>query len=267
LRPSKRRGRSAFFVAHDLDADNRALLAARRIGFVLHHDLRSDARSAFRTDHEPRRCPGRIAPASLSAVEIITPYNMPSARWRFGFPLPAKSRYGLQLDERGECGMEYSDIGTVAAWLTEQGLKGASESELLTGFCNTCREFGLPLDRGMALMDTLHPVHEGRAFRWDSQEEVEDEFEYGPTGAREFAGELAESAFYYLWAGNENEVRRRIGFGDPIDFAMLEKMRTAGHTDLSLWCIALPRRERSGRWIASSRISRHAIRKAFPITI
>src|SRR6478735_3955756 len=68
--------------------------------------------------------------------------------------------------------MEYSDIGTVAAWLTEQGLKGASESELLTGFCNTCREFGLPLDRGMALMDTLHPVHEGRAFRWDSQAEI-----------------------------------------------------------------------------------------------
>jgi LacI family transcriptional regulator len=66
------------FVAHDLDADNRALLAARRIGFVLHHDLRTDARSAFRTIMA-RSIPGRIAPASLSAVEIVTPYNMPSA--------------------------------------------------------------------------------------------------------------------------------------------------------------------------------------------
>ena len=79
------------FVAHDLDAENRALLTARRIGFVLHHDLRSDARSAFRTVMSHAQ-PGRIAPASLSAVEIITPYNLPSARWRFGFPLPAKSR-------------------------------------------------------------------------------------------------------------------------------------------------------------------------------
>jgi adenylate cyclase len=128
--------------------------------------------------------------------------------------------------------MEYSDIGTVAAWLTEQGLKGASESELLTGFCNTCREFGLPLDRGMALMDTLHPVHEGRAFRWDSQEEIEAEFEYGPTGSEGSSLESwQKSAFYYLWAGNENEVRRRIGFGDPIDFVMLEKMQADGHTD------------------------------------
>ncbi|KQV66305.1 adenylate/guanylate cyclase domain-containing protein [Rhizobium sp. Root1220] len=128
--------------------------------------------------------------------------------------------------------MEYSDIGTVAAWLTEQGLKGASEAELLTGFCNTCREFGLPLDRGMALMDTLHPVHEGRAFRWDSQEEVETEFEYGPTGSEGNSLEnWQKSAFYYLWAGNENEVRRRIGLGDPTDFVMLEKMAADGHTD------------------------------------
>jgi LacI family transcriptional regulator len=67
------------FVAHDLDADNRALLAARRIGFVLHHDLRSDARSAFRAIMS-RALPGRIAAASLSAVEIITPYNMPAER-------------------------------------------------------------------------------------------------------------------------------------------------------------------------------------------
>ncbi|MDM9620851.1 adenylate cyclase [Rhizobium sp. AC44/96] len=128
--------------------------------------------------------------------------------------------------------MEHSDIGTVAAWLTEQGLKGVSESDLLTGFCGICRDFGLPIDRGMALMDTLHPVHEGRAFRWDSQEDIEPEFAYGPTGGEGNSLESwHRSAFYYLWAGTENEVRRRIGFGDPTDFSMLEKMAKDGHTD------------------------------------
>ncbi|QFY61470.1 adenylate/guanylate cyclase domain-containing protein [Rhizobium grahamii] len=128
--------------------------------------------------------------------------------------------------------MEQSDIGTVAAWLTEQGLKGASESELLTGFCEMCREFGLRLDRGMALMDTLHPVHEGRAFRWDSEKAIEPEFEYGPTGRdADSLQSWQRSAFYHLWAGTENEVRRRIGFGDPTDFAMLERMQSEGHTD------------------------------------
>lgn len=127
--------------------------------------------------------------------------------------------------------MDYSDVGTIAAWITEQGLKGASEAELLTGFCIACREAGMRLDRGMALMDTLHPVHEGRAFRWDSEEAIETEFEYGPTGEGDALANWQSSAFYHLWAGNQTEVRRRIGFGDPIDFSMLEKMAEAGHTD------------------------------------
>ncbi|AHG46992.1 adenylate cyclase [Rhizobium leguminosarum bv. trifolii CB782] len=127
--------------------------------------------------------------------------------------------------------MDYSDVSTIAAWITEQGLKGASESELMTGFCAACRNAGLPLDRGMALMDTLHPVHEGRAFRWDSVEEIETEFEYGPSGVGEAAASWQRSSFYYLWSGNEREVRRRIGFGDPIDFSMLDTIAAAGHTD------------------------------------
>lgn len=54
---------------------------------------------------------------------------------------------------------------------------------LLGGFCAACRDAGLPLDRSLALIDTLHPVHEGRAFRWDSQQVVETEFEYGPSSS------------------------------------------------------------------------------------
>jgi LacI family transcriptional regulator len=65
-------------VAHDLDADNRVLLHDRRITFVLHHDLRTDARSAFRAIMSRSNGSGRGAASSLSAVEIITPYNMPA---------------------------------------------------------------------------------------------------------------------------------------------------------------------------------------------
>lgn len=66
------------YVAHDLDADNRVLLRDRRITFVLHHDLRTDARSAFRAIMSRSPIGGRAAASSLSAVEIITPYNMPA---------------------------------------------------------------------------------------------------------------------------------------------------------------------------------------------
>ena len=67
----------ALYIAHDLDEDNLALLRERRIHFVLHHDLRTDARTAFRT---MMLRPGAQAPAigpQLSAVVVITPYNVP----------------------------------------------------------------------------------------------------------------------------------------------------------------------------------------------
>ncbi|EJJ27799.1 adenylate/guanylate cyclase domain-containing protein [Rhizobium sp. CF142] len=127
--------------------------------------------------------------------------------------------------------MDHSDVGTIAAWVTEQGLNGVSEAELLAGFCEACRNAGMRLDRAMALMDTLHPVHEGRAFRWDSVEAFEGEFEYGPSSEGQGLDTWRRSAFYYLWTTGTKEVRRRIGFGDPTDFIMLEQIRASGHTD------------------------------------
>jgi LacI family transcriptional regulator len=52
----------------------------RRIDFVLHHDLRTDARSAFRAIMARATPVSRTAPASFSAVEIVTPYNMPTSQ-------------------------------------------------------------------------------------------------------------------------------------------------------------------------------------------
>ncbi|MGR9170703.1 adenylate/guanylate cyclase domain-containing protein [Rhizobium sp. KDH_Rht_773_N] len=127
--------------------------------------------------------------------------------------------------------MDYSDVSSIAAWVTEQGLNGVSEAELLIGFCQACRKAGMRLDRAMALMDTLHPVHEGRAFRWDNTEDFEGEFEYGPSSEGQGLDTWRRSAFYFLWTTGAREVRRRIGFGDPTDFIMLEQIHALGHTD------------------------------------
>jgi LacI family transcriptional regulator len=69
--------RCSLFIAHDLDEDNLALLRARRIHFVLHHDLKTDARTAFRTIMLHRRAASAAAGPQLSAVVVITPYNVP----------------------------------------------------------------------------------------------------------------------------------------------------------------------------------------------
>ena len=55
--------------------------------------------------------------------------------------------------------MDAKDIGEIASWVIQAGLKGMTEVDILSGFCEQCRQHGLNLDRAMALMDTLHPVY------------------------------------------------------------------------------------------------------------
>ena len=54
----------------------------------------------------------------------------------------------------------------LSAWLALAGLAGTSESDIVSGFCDRCVAAGLPLGRGQVFIDTLHPIHEGRLFRW-----------------------------------------------------------------------------------------------------
>jgi LacI family transcriptional regulator len=65
------------FVAHDLDADNLALLRTGVLTAVLHHDLRADLRAALtQLLRAHRLLPG--APASVwSAPQVVTPWNVP----------------------------------------------------------------------------------------------------------------------------------------------------------------------------------------------
>ncbi len=67
------------FIAHDLDADNLELLRTRRLTAVLHHDLNADIRQACRLLLQARGVlPG--SPVTLpSQVQVVTPYNEPSA--------------------------------------------------------------------------------------------------------------------------------------------------------------------------------------------
>lgn len=65
------------FVAHDLDPSNTALLRARKLSAVLHHDLRTDLRRACHAIMQAHGAlPGPIR-TNPSAVQVITPHNAP----------------------------------------------------------------------------------------------------------------------------------------------------------------------------------------------
>ena len=62
--------------------------------------------------------------------------------------------------------MNEAFFAETATWLTKAGLSGTAETEIVSGFCERCVAAGLPIGRVNVFIDTLHPVHEGRLFRW-----------------------------------------------------------------------------------------------------
>jgi LacI family transcriptional regulator len=72
------RGRECgVFIAHDLDADNVALLRSGRLSAVLHHDLAQDVRRACHMIMQAHHAlPGGIH-AWPSSIQVVTPYNAP----------------------------------------------------------------------------------------------------------------------------------------------------------------------------------------------
>jgi adenylate cyclase len=123
-------------------------------------------------------------------------------------------------------------LNGIENWLVEAGLAGASETESLHGFCERCRSAGITLSRGALIIDTLHPIHEGRVFRWraDSAEQPAV-VEYGPSNVGEAAASWQSSPFYRLVESGASELRRRIGAGDPEDFTVLRELKAEGETD------------------------------------
>ena len=128
--------------------------------------------------------------------------------------------------------MNPSDIDRLLDWIVRRGLEGAGGSLLLREFSEQCNAAGLEISRALALIDTLHPVHEGTVYRWRS-DDVEEKavIEYGRSNEGEGAVAWQRSPFYHLLQTGGEELRRRIGFGESADFAVIQEMKDLGHTD------------------------------------
>ena len=128
--------------------------------------------------------------------------------------------------------MNDPDIDAITGWLIDRGLAGEHETELLNGFCGRCCATGLSLSRAVTIIDTLHPIYEGRAFRWRN-DGIEEEaiVEYGRTNqGGEAAANWQSSVFHHLLTTGHDELRRRVGPGDPLDFAILQTLKDDGQT-------------------------------------
>jgi adenylate cyclase len=110
----------------------------------------------------------------------------------------------------------------LSAWLTEAGLAGTSEVEIVSGFCDRCVAAGLPIARALMFVDTLHPVYEGRLLRWGYGPTELPLLEYGRTSVDALAASGAqfldvgaaqrwrESPHYKMLQTGDSFLRRRL---------------------------------------------------------
>jgi adenylate cyclase len=135
--------------------------------------------------------------------------------------------------------MEAEFHSETAAWLTQAGLAGESENAIVDGFCERCVGAGLPVGRAHVFIDTLHPVHEGRLFRWGHGPDESALLEYGrtvpvPDSTPEdalAAERWRNSPFYRMLQTGDSLLRRRVPPEGETEFAALAEVRGYGMTD------------------------------------
>jgi adenylate cyclase len=127
--------------------------------------------------------------------------------------------------------MTEAEIAKLASWLAKAGLEGKMETALVEGVCNRAVAGGLPLARAMVLIDTLHPIHEGRAFRWDREKPEATLTEYGRTVEGEAAERWRTSPLYRLLMSGESLLRLRVTAETEAEFPSFAEFREAKFTD------------------------------------
>jgi adenylate cyclase len=128
--------------------------------------------------------------------------------------------------------MDLTKAATLLDFVTEAGLCGLSEVELVHGFCERLRSAGIPATRVLVLIDTLHPIHEGHVFRWRHSGEFTPFNEYGRVSdGGDAAQKWASSPFNYMLGTGATELRRRLAQGELADFPLLQELRSEGQTD------------------------------------
>jgi adenylate cyclase len=144
------------------------------------------------------------------------------------------------------CMIAEDGIDALNAWLARAGLRGEPEAALVNGFCERAVAAGLPISRALVLIDTLHPVYEGRVFRWGHDESQPTVEEYGRTELPEGVSGLDPSSggappetvarwraspFFRMSQTGESVLRRRIPAENESEFPILPDLRAAGMTD------------------------------------
>src|SRR5262249_37556747 len=125
--------------------------------------------------------------------------------------------------------MDGTELPGLPAWITHAALAGLSEAEILAGVCEREVARGVPIARAIILIDTLHPIYEGRAFRWTHAQKHTTLTQYGRS--EDDLGRWQRSPFYALELSGESMLRRRLTAETEGEFGIFSELRADGITD------------------------------------
>ena len=126
------------------------------------------------------------------------------------------------------------DVDELVIAITRRGLAGASETDLLLEACGRAVAIGVPICRASFIVDTLHPVHEGRVFRW--RVDVPDAIEMLEYGRTNRPGQLGtenwlRSPFHHMFHNGIERMRRRLAPEVLDEFPIFREIHEDGQTD------------------------------------
>ena len=124
--------------------------------------------------------------------------------------------------------MQEHDIAALTAWLADAGLRAESEETLIRGFGERFVARGGSLLGGRALVDTLHPLYEGRAFTWLSGNEQVAAVEYGDSSDGEALERWRRTPFYALEASGGSHLVVKLDEAAVANFSFFSELRNVG---------------------------------------
>ena len=118
---------------------------------------------------------------------------------------------------------------SLAAWLLQQGLDGASQNDILQGYCQRLVDLGIPLMRVHVAQRAFHPQFGGIGFDWLREVGVSHEqYEHTESPRQRWL----ISPLYHLMKNDLADVRERLSdAGHQSRFPILNDLKSQGATD------------------------------------
>jgi adenylate cyclase len=131
-------------------------------------------------------------------------------------------------------------LSEIAEWLERTALRGLPSQALVGGLGERMVAAGIPLTRMTAMVDTLHPVHEGSVFRWVAGEAGADTLTY----SRGYDVDAWQATTYYhLDRSGLPAYRERLHPDEEPALEALRSFRDEGYRD---YLVVVERFEDSG---------------------